>query len=387
MRSVIERVEVLRERLGRGGSLRDCVVRGLDLRGLDLGERDGGDPGRSADSAFASAVFLGCRVDDALLSRILAAGGAVLPPLPDLPYEPYRATLYRVEELMAGYRPEVADSFHTDTVDARIYRHFMAFRQQEGSGSLVERLAQTLHDHGMDEALYDLLFRGERPHRVVGIMGGHGMTRDDPMYAEVARLAWRLGGAGFTVATGGGPGAMEAGNLGAFFAPASEEILSEALARLARVPSWKDPRWIASAGEVRDLIPEGGESVAIPTWYYGHEPTNLFARHVAKYFANSLREDVLVSVALHGIVFTPGSAGTVQEIFADATQNHYGTQRVISPMVFLGSDWWTRQLPVLPLLERLAGFRRYRSMVSIQDRGEDALSFLVTHPPVPWEEG
>ncbi len=46
-------------------------------------------------------------------------------------------------------------------------------------------------------------------------MGGHAVARDDPAYAQTARLAWRLGST-LVVATGGGPGAMEAANLGAY---------------------------------------------------------------------------------------------------------------------------------------------------------------------------
>jgi hypothetical protein len=65
------------------------------------------------------------------------------------------------------------------------------------------------------------------------------------------------------------------------------------------------------------------ESVGIPTWYYGNEPPNLFASHTGKYFFNSVREDGLVSIASGGIVFGPGNAGTVQEIFQDAPLNYY----------------------------------------------------------------
>ena len=76
----------------------------------------------------------------------------------------------------------------------------------------------------------------------------------------------------------------------------------------------------------------------MPTWFYGHEPTNLFSVHVAKYFSNSIREDGLLAIAEHGIIFSPGSAGTTQEIFQDATQNHYATFGTISPMVFLSKE-------------------------------------------------
>jgi two-component system alkaline phosphatase synthesis response regulator PhoP len=38
-----------------------------------------------------------------------------------------------------------------------------------------------------------------------------------------------------------------------------------------------------------------------------------------------VREDGLLSLAKGGVVFAPGPAGTIQEIFQDLTQNHYGT--------------------------------------------------------------
>ncbi len=62
------------------------------------------------------------------------------------------------------------------------------------------------------------------------------------------------------------------------------------------------------------------KSIGIPTWLYGHEPPAPFATHIAKYFANSVREDGLLTIAKHGVIFAPGSAGTTQEIFQDATQ-------------------------------------------------------------------
>jgi hypothetical protein len=77
-------------------------------------------------------------------------------------------------------------------------------------------------------------------------------------------------------------------------------------------------------------------------------------------------------VANGGIVFGPGAAGTVQEIFPDTTLNFYSTKETPppSPMVLLGVDYWNPQSaqgsqiadsakpdprkPVYPLLARLA---------------------------------
>ena len=44
---------------------------------------------------------------------------------------------------------------------------------------------------------------------------------------------------------------------------------------------------------------QGG--LAIPTWLYGHEPANLFAGRIAKYFSNAIREDMILRLARGGI--------------------------------------------------------------------------------------
>ena len=64
-------------------------------------------------------------------------------------------------------------------------------------------------------------------------MGGHRLLRTDAMYREVAELGRSMSRAGWHVATGGGPGAMEAANLGAWLAPADDAALDTALRLLA----------------------------------------------------------------------------------------------------------------------------------------------------------
>ena len=83
---------------------------------------------------------------------------------------------------------------------------------------------------------------------------------------------------------------------------------------------WFAPAWVASRA-----IDEPVQSLSIPTWHYGHEPTSPFATHIAKLFQNSIREDGLLTIARQGIVFTRGSAGTLQEVFQDAQQNFYAS--------------------------------------------------------------
>jgi predicted Rossmann-fold nucleotide-binding protein len=282
---------------------------------------------------------------------------------------------------MHGYIQGDPGSFLHDTVDSAIYEHFTALRYSEGPVPLLDTLAQRIHDHAMDIALKEVLDNEGSPLKVVGIMGGHAMQRDEPRFGEVAHMARQLAERGYTVATGGGPGAMEAGNLGAWMSRYSASELDEALAILATVASWKEPGWFDTALRVRERWSDGAPSIGIPTWFYGHEPTNLFAAWVAKYFENSVREDGLLAIALHGVIFAPGSAGTIQEVFQDATQNHYGTFGWASPMVFLDTRFWTETKPVHPLLSKLAEGKVYGELIACLDRVEDIVRFIVEHPP------
>src|SRR4051812_753655 len=287
----------------------------------------------------------------------------------DLPYDPLRTTLYTRDELMAGWPGE--------TLDGRIERHVLehGFRAPPAA----EALAQRLHDHAIDVALSELLCA--EPKRVVGIMGGATTRRDDPWYRRAAELARLLTRSGFVVATGGGPGTMEAANLGAFLASEEDAALDEALRILSRAPAYEgDPRpYVAAAAAVRERFPSGEVSIAIPTWFYPGEPVGQFATHIAKYFANSIREDGLLSIAVSGIVFAPGRAGTVQELFQDAAQNAYGI-RGKSPMVLFGSDYYDADPSIYAVLRAQARrFGEFEELVTLADDPAEVLAFLEAH--------
>ncbi len=368
----IESIKALRVHLARAGDLDGTVLQGLDLRqesALIMG----------ADAA--GSVFLGCSMTPEAEAQARGQGGLVVPPLGDLPYRPFRPRLYTSQELMQGYVRGDHGSF-ARTLDGSIYAHYAAGRDDERPLPVLEALTQRVHDHAIDDALGDLLYNSGEPKRVVAIMGGHGMGRGEPAFLQVARLARGLTLAGYFVATGGGPGAMEAGNLGAYLARRDEATLAAAVETLSSVGRYDQEGYFDAAYEVLDLHPQGEESLAIPTWFYGHEPANLFASHVAKYFANSLREDGLLAIARHGVVYAPGSAGTVQEVFMDACQNHYVTFGQVSPMVFMDVAYWTRRIPVFPLLQQLAGERPYADYLALRDEADEVLAFIKDHPPL-----
>ena len=120
-------------------------------------------------------------------------------------------------------------------------------------------------------------------------------------------------------------------------------------------------------------------SIGIPTWTYGHEPPAPFALAIAKYFANSVREAGLLAIASHGVIFAPGSAGTTQEIFQDACQNHYGTFGKAAPMILFGKQFWTEERPVWPLLEQVAQGHAYGDLLALTDDPAEVVARIAAY--------
>ncbi|GAB2931546.1 LOG family protein [Streptomyces heilongjiangensis] len=350
----IETIEEFDATVSARGTLAGHRVQGVDLtdRTRELLATD-----------TAGAVFLGCPMRENAAAKVRADGALVFPPVPDLPFDPYRGLLYSPDELFAS----LADGGYEATPDARSYAWFQRTRADR---DIFASTLRAVHDDSVSDALDELLVGAQ----VVGVMGGHAMARGTEAYDDAARLGRSLARSGLTVATGGGPGAMEAANLGAYAAPHDGEMLTEALRLLAKAPTFTPSitAWASAAFEVRTRWPEGGTSVGIPTWFYGHEPPNPFASHIAKYFANATREDGLLARCDHGVVFLPGAAGTVQEIFDNATPNYYESRGEPTPMVLVDRVHWTERLPTWPLLRSLARDRSMESRIALVDRIEDA---------------
>ena len=308
------------------------------------------------------------------------------------PVLPFRSTLYSPDELLAGFDGDDPASY-ASTPDLQTYRS-----TRLGANRDIGML-RALHDQCITEARDDVL----AGRNVVAVMGGHGMNRADPVYRSVVEMTAVLAGGGAVVASGGGPGAMEASHLGALLSPFGLAERDDAVARLAEVPDFPPGTsglvaeggaidtevlaalhaWQRPAFAILEEIPitERGESLAVPTWFYGHEPPTPFATWIAKYFSNSLREDGLLAVAIDGVIFAPGRAGTLQEVFQEATQNYYRVfHDRFSPMVFLDHDaCWTDTFPVGPLLETLFGTDDFRRYVCISADPAELIQFLADH--------
>ena len=341
---------------------------GWRVTGVDL--RDRGEV--LAGLRVAGATFLGCTFGPGVEERIEGAGALVLPPLTIAPVDVYRSSLYTAEELY-DVHPEVRAGEprraapYQRSLDAR------AFAWSQTPGNADDALARSLHDHAIDEALLGWI---QRKH-LVGVMGGHAALRGDADYAAAARLGHALG-AHHVVATGGGPGAMEAANLGCYLADSHVSRVTDAVAALAEVPTFRPSldAWLRPALEVSGVVSEPHDSLGIPTWHYGHEPSNVFATGIAKYFRNATREAILLEVCDAGIVFLPGAGGTVQEVFQDACENYYADESSVAEMVLVGRTYWTETLPAWPLLRELARGRPMEPRVHLVDSVEDAAALL-----------
>ena len=360
-------VETLEQFDARGGDLRGCFVQSIDLRDRTA---------ELVSARVSSALFLGCRLEPRAERSLRAHGALIFPRLPSLPFDPYRSRLYRPEELYSG----LERAGYAKCPDARIYHWYESASRPL---DLEHTLAAALHDQAIGDAL-DELCGDESRAATYGVMGGHGTQRGTSEYTLAATLGARLASRGATVVTGGGPGTMEAVNLGALVGRRGPE-LDAAVAALAAVPSFRPSidAWARLALDVRAAVTPGdGVSLGIPTWFYGHEPPNVFATHVAKFFNNALREETLLDRCWGGIIYLPGAAGTVQEIFQAVTPNYYfdpEKTRPVIPLVLVGAHYWTQSVPAWPLVQALGAGRAMGRSAFLVDSLEDALGVLGLH--------
>ena len=323
--------------------------------------------------------------------RSISDSGFVLAP-PD--------RLYLPSALYDSWDPANARSLER-SLDFRTYLATLAQGQPTARSRGIGN-GRALHDAAISFSLAARVVDA----RSVGILGGHGERRGSQTYDSVARIAFALSELDFTILTGGGPGAMEAAHLGARYAPLGDTALADALARIAsdatlrRFPFPHGTDLVRNGAYVKNAMTElhawmkpamvlaleseaqAGASVGIPTWLYGHEPATPFATEHAKYFENSIREEGLLTLAIYGAIYAPGSSGTLQEIFEDANQNFYVPQdEGLSPMVFLDIDqYWTKQFPVIPVLRALFG-ERFDEVVTIAKNADEAVAAIAARAP------
>ncbi|MGH3715279.1 MAG: LOG family protein [Micromonosporaceae bacterium] len=382
------------------GSLAGLTVQGLAFDGT--AKRPDGTAKRPDGTALdlstvdvSDTLFVACRFASVEVEADLIRRGAhVVPDFHEVVYPTHPARLYTPEDLAAGHEQGFEGMY-----DTRVHRHFLA--HGGAMPDIREALAQRMHDHGIDDALTDTIdaWTAAAGGPVVGVMGGHAEPRGGPGYRTAAEIGHRLAAAGCLVVTGGGPGVMEAANLGAALSTVDVSALTTAIDRLAMAPRFAehDP-YTRMAVEVRATLPPEASAapaseraaltwarhggLSVPTWLYGHEPANLFAARIAKYFSNAIREDTILRLARGGIVFAPGRAGTVQEVFQAATKAFYATDGDSGPFVFLDTVFWTEELPIEKLLRPLLRDSPHGDLsvsVHVTDDVDEAVGLVLEH--------
>lgn len=348
----VETQEELSSLLTRGGEIRRCCFQNLDFTEQ-----------HNISCLFKDCMFMGCNFKEGMKTQIDKT--CLVFSRLDTPFNAFRNSLYSARTLYAGYRKESPESY-SDSYDSIVYQHYL--EKGKVATDIKETLARTLHDRAISDALHEFLADYDE-RRIVGIMGGHSLLRTDEYYCKIVDISKSLTEKGCLMVSGGGPGAMEATHLGAWMAGRTEAEVDHAMEEISVSPSYSDVGWLDSAFRVMDEFPQNNyKSLGVPTWLYGHEPATPFATHIAKYFDNAIREDGILTIAMGGVIYSPGSAGTMQEIFQDAVQNHYLSFGYASPMVFLGEKYWMEEMPVYPMLQNLMEKGKYRNLLlSISD--------------------
>lgn len=134
----------------------------------------------------------------------------------------------------------------------------------------------------------------------VSIFGSARTAPNEPLYEAAVDVARRLGAAGFSIITGGGPGIMEAANRGA---------------RLAKAPSI-------------------GCNIELPF----EQGANPYVDTLVNFRYFFVRKTMFIKYSNAFVIF-PGGFGTLDEAFEALTLIQTGKIRNF-PVVFFGKDYW-----------------------------------------------
>lgn len=133
------------------------------------------------------------------------------------------------------------------------------------------------------------------------IFGGARFQVDDPYYADAERLSAELVRMGFSIITGGGPGIMEAANVGAFKA--------------------------------------GGKSIGLNIMLPIQQKLNPYVTETAR-FDFFFSRKVMLAYASEVYVYFPGGYGTLDEFFEMITLVQ--TEKIEPiPIILYGKEYWT----------------------------------------------
>jgi uncharacterized protein (TIGR00730 family) len=172
----------------------------------------------------------------------------------------------------------------------------------------------------------------------VTVFGGARVRKRHPYYKAGVRIGEALCNAGFSVITGGGPGLMEAANLG------------------------------AAKAEGRSV----GCNIKLPS----EQPPNVHSDTVIHFNYFFARKVMFVKYAV-GVVGMPGGFGTLDEIFEALTLKQTGKINGL-PVVLFGSEFWNGLLEWIestPLQERLLS-KRDMKLIQVSDDPDEVAEII-----------
>ncbi len=169
--------------------------------------------------------------------------------------------------------------------------------------------------------------------------GSARLRPGEPMYKNAERLAALLARDGYAIITGGGPGIMEAANVGAFKV--------------------------------------GGKSVGLNIQLPTEQKLNPYVTE-SKQFHYFFSRKVMLSFASEVYVYFPGGFGTLDELFEIVTLVQTGKISRI-PIVLYGKDFWT---PLLSYIKEVC-IKKYETvspedldMLKLVDSVEEAHEYI-----------
>jgi uncharacterized protein (TIGR00730 family) len=172
--------------------------------------------------------------------------------------------------------------------------------------------------------------------------GSARLRPGDPVYKEAESLAAMLAREGFTIITGGGPGIMEAANVGAFKV--------------------------------------GGKSVGLNIQLPMEQKLNPYVTE-SKQFHFFFSRRVMLAFASEVYVYFPGGYGTFDELFEMLTLIQ--TKKITKvPIVLYGKDFWT---PLITYMRDVLQ-KKYKTIDAedldlfvLVDSVEEAFEYITTH--------
>jgi uncharacterized protein (TIGR00730 family) len=174
----------------------------------------------------------------------------------------------------------------------------------------------------------------------VTIYGSARLKSDTKFYTQVEETAYRLGKAGFSIMTGGGPGVMEAANKGA-----------------------------RNAG-VKSI----GLNIKLPQ----EQVCNIYANRSMTFHHFFVRKVMLVKYAT-AFVIMPGGLGTLDELTEILTLIQTGKIKPF-PVILFGSDYWRGFLDWLRGTVLASGFISEEDfeLLRVFDSPEEVTNAIVT---------